>query len=104
MFARMITMYARPGYLREAVDVTRTVILPSMQTYAGFNHWYTLVDWDSEKVVSIAFWTSAADMDTYCQLDLPKLMGKIGEVMRIDTSELDTLDVAIYTRAEIAAV
>lgn len=103
MFARVITIYARPGMLNEAINLSREVVIPSVVSHPGFHHWYGFVDWEKEKSVSIALWENEADMNHYAQEVMPGVFKELGKYIQVENAKMETLDVVFDAPAETVA-
>jgi quinol monooxygenase YgiN len=104
MFARVITIKARPGKMPEAVKLSEEVVVPSVQTYPGFHHWYSFVDWKQEKGVSIAVWENEADMNRYQQEVMPGVFQELSKYIEIESAQVETFDVPISAPADVMPV
>ena len=62
MFARVITMQLKSDKLDEAVKKYREVGQDAKAQKRGFNSNYLLIDRDTGKAVSVAFWDSKQDI------------------------------------------
>ena len=61
MFARVITMQLKSDKLDEAAKNYKEMI-PEVKGQKGFNSNYLLIDRDTGKAVSVAFWDSKQDI------------------------------------------
>ncbi len=104
MLAQIITMQAKPSQMETAVDLTRNHFAPSMQIYPGFHHWYSLVDWELEKVLSIAIWKNEASMNRYSQNILPQMFQKLGKFVDIEAVGITTFDVVFDKSQKVPSV
>ncbi len=62
MYARVTTFRMDPVQLDEALEVTRSAILPVMKQQQGFKGVLTLVDRQTGKATSITLWETEADL------------------------------------------
>jgi 4-oxalocrotonate tautomerase len=62
MFARVITMQLRSDKLDEATKFYKENIVPAVKSQKGFNSNYLLIDRETGKAVSVAFWNSKEDI------------------------------------------
>jgi heme-degrading monooxygenase HmoA len=62
MYARITTFELNPAKIDEALEVSRTSIVPVMKQQPGFKGVLTLVDRETSKALSIALWESEADL------------------------------------------
>lgn len=62
MFARVITMQLRSDKLDEATKFYKEDIVPAVKYQKGFNSNYLLIDRETGKAVSVAFWDSKEDI------------------------------------------
>ncbi|MCP4418193.1 MAG: hypothetical protein GY805_16345 [Chloroflexi bacterium] len=62
MYARIITVQAKPGTMSEAVSVYESSIVPAMQAQAGFKGTTFLVNAAGDTAISISLWETEADM------------------------------------------
>ncbi len=62
MYARIVTVQAKPGTMSEAVAVYESSILPAMQALAGFKGTTLLVNTARDTAISISLWETEADM------------------------------------------
>ncbi len=95
MLAQIITMQAKPSQMETALNLTRNVIAPSMQVYPGFHHWYSLVDWELEKVLSIAIWQNEASMNRFSQDMLPQMFQKLGKFIDVEAARIDVFEIVV---------
>ncbi len=65
MFARVITMQLKSDKLDEAAKKYREVGQDAKAQKKGFNSNYLLIDRDTGKAVSVAFWDSKQDIIDY---------------------------------------
>ena len=61
MFARVVTIQARPGKLEEAAALFRESVIPAARQQGGFGSALLLTDAASGKAISITLWASEAD-------------------------------------------
>jgi len=61
MFARVITMQLKRDKLDEAAKYYKELI-PGVKSQKGFNSNYLLIDRETGKAVSVAFWESKQDI------------------------------------------
>ena len=61
MFARVITMQLKSDKLDEAAKLYKELI-PGLKAQKGFNSNYLLIDRETGKAVSVAFWDSKQDI------------------------------------------
>jgi len=61
MFARVITMQLKGDKLDEAAKYYKELI-PSVKSQKGFNSNYLLIDRETGKAISVAFWESKEDI------------------------------------------
>ena len=62
MFARVITVQLKSDKLDEAVKHYREKSIPAAKSRKGFNSNYFLIDRETGKAVSVAFWESKQDI------------------------------------------
>ena len=62
MFARVITVQLKSDKLDEAVKHYRERSVPAAKSQKGFNSNYLLIDRETGKAVSVAFWESKQDI------------------------------------------
>ena len=58
MFARVITMQLKSDKLDEAVSYYKEKLIPTVKSQKGFSSNYLLVDRETGKAISVAFWDS----------------------------------------------
>ena len=104
MFARVITIKSRPGMMPEAVKLSEEVVVPSVQSFPGFHHWYSFVDWEQEKGVSIAIWENEADMNRYQQEVMPGVFQELSRYVAVESAKVETFEVPISAPAEMVPV
>jgi len=79
MYARVTMLSGKKGRAAEAVKIYETSILPSAKTQKGFRGSYVLVDWETDKGITITFWESekdalASEENLFYQEQLVKVM------------------------------
>ena len=79
MYARVTMLSVKKGKAAEAVRIYETSILPSAKTQKGFRGSYVLVDWETDKGITITFWESekdalASEENLFYQEQLVKVM------------------------------
>ena len=62
MYARVTTFQIEPAKLDEALEVSRSSILPAMKQQQGFKGVLTLLDRQTGKATSITLWDTEADL------------------------------------------
>ncbi len=62
MFARVIIMQLKSDKLDEAAKFYKEIIVPVVKSQKGFNSNYLLIDRETGKAVSVAFWDSKQDI------------------------------------------
>ncbi|MDJ0755039.1 MAG: antibiotic biosynthesis monooxygenase [Ardenticatenaceae bacterium] len=101
MFARVMSMKVKPGQMTAALDLAEYVVVPTLETYPGFDHWYSFVDWDTEKVMSVAIWRNEVDMNRYSREVMPGVLAAMGQHVEVEDSVIQLFDVAISTESKI---
>jgi len=99
MYARVISMKAKKGMLKAAIELTEKILVPAAQRYAGFHHWCQLSDPKTNNTVSIALWGNEEDMNTFGQKNMQRIFGQMGQLMDFDTMEVHTYHVDIMEEA-----
>ncbi len=99
MYAHVISVKAKKGMLKAALDLSRKIVVPVAQRYAGFHHWCQLSDPQTNDTVSIALWGNEEDMNTFGQKDMQRIFGQMGQLMDFDTMEVKTYQVDIMAEA-----
>ncbi|HCF85219.1 MAG TPA: hypothetical protein DEV72_08460 [Ktedonobacter sp.] len=62
MYARVTTFQIEQAKLDEALEISRSSILPAMKQQAGFKGVLTLVDRQTGKATSITLWETEGDL------------------------------------------
>ena len=62
MYARVTTFQIEPAKLDEALEVSRSSILPAMKQQQGFKGVLTMLDRQTGKATSITLWETEADL------------------------------------------
>ena len=62
MYARVTTFQIEPAKLDEALEVSRSSILPTMKQQQGFKGVLTLLDRQTGKATSITLWETESDL------------------------------------------
>jgi len=87
MYARVISMKAKSGMLKTAVELAEKIMVPAAQRYAGFHHWCQLSDPITNDTLYISLWGNEEDMNTFGQNDLQRIMVQMGQVIDFETME-----------------
>ena len=62
MFARVVTIYMKPGSMDEGVSIYENSIVPAMHKQSGFKGTHLLANEDTNTALSISLWETEADM------------------------------------------
>ena len=95
MLAQIITMQAKPSQMETAVELAEHIVAPKVQTYPGFHHWYSLVDWELEKLLSVTIWANKTSIDRYGREFLPQVLHAMSKYIEAETAVVETFEVAI---------
>ena len=99
MYARMISVKAKKGMLKAALELSQKIVVPAARRYAGFHHWCQLSDPNTNNTVSIALWGNEEDMNTFGENDMQRIFGQMGQLLDFDTMEVKTYRVDIMAEA-----
>ena len=62
MYARAVTLMAKPEAMDEILEIAKTSVLEAMRQENGFVEWILLIDRESGKALSIPIWETEEAM------------------------------------------
>ncbi|KAA3660959.1 MAG: hypothetical protein DWQ04_17910 [Chloroflexi bacterium] len=62
MYARVVTIYVKPGSMDEGINIYESSIVPAMKKQLGFKGTTLLANKDTNTALSISLWETEADM------------------------------------------
>lgn len=102
MFTRIVECYVKSEKRQEFVEKMQSLVLPTLQSQAGFIDLLALSSEDEpERAVSITLWRSRADADRYHHQHFNQLVDTLRPLM-IDEPSVELYNVEASTAHRIA--
>ena len=102
MFARNVRMHLKPNSTQQFTQTLEKEVLPLLRKQEGFQDEVAFIVPGGTEAVSISFWQSKEDAETYSRSVYPEVLKTLGKVVD-GTPQLQTYEVSLSTIHKITA-